>query len=220
MVTRDPKAKENTHPRGCAVNRRFRKSLKRQEGKRRLGAPGVVMPHTINVGARSLFVTATAWVFIVLGLMATAWSLVQNAQVASLMPGLAAGAQRQPLLTGWLLAYLPWVAAAGLVLSLATLASAIGLLMRLNWARCVFIGVLSVAIAANLAGLWLQHEVVQSVVASTLTRATIPQQVLDVFGGFVTAARVMAVLVTLGGCAGLAWIIRSLMSPGVRQEFA
>jgi hypothetical protein len=84
----------------------------------------------------------------------------------------------------------------------------------------VFIGVLATAIVVNLAGLWLQHEVVQSVVSTTLTRATLPAQVLDVFGGFVTAARVMAVLVTLGACMVLAWIIRSLMSPVIRQEFA
>jgi hypothetical protein len=41
-----------------------------------------------------------------------------------------------------------------------------------------------------------------------------------VFGGFVTAARVMAVVVTLGACALLGWIIRRLMSPSIRQEFA
>ena len=60
----------------------------------------------------------------------------------------------------------------------------------------------------------------QSVVTHTLHSTTLPAQALGVFGGFVTAARVMAVVVTLGGCALLGWIIRKLMSPGVRQEFA
>lgn len=180
------------------------------------------MPYTINVGARSLFVTATAWVFIFLGLFASASTLIQNAHVASLMPGLQAVGETRPLpfMSGLLMAYLPGVLIASLALSLATLASAIGLLLRLDWARRVFIGVLVTAIVVNLAGLWLQHEVVQSVVASTLTRATLPAQVADVFGSFVTAARVMAALVTLGACLVLAWIIRSLMSPVIRQEFA
>jgi hypothetical protein len=180
------------------------------------------MPHTINVGGRSLFVTATAWVFIILGVLASASALVQNAAVSSVMPQLqvAGHAQPLPLLTGFLLGYLPWVVGAGLVMSLATLASAIGLLLRLDWARRVFIGVLAVAIIANLAGLWLQQELVQSVVSNTLTSAPIPPQALGVFGGFVTAARVMATLVTLGACALLAWIIRALMSSRVRQEFA
>jgi hypothetical protein len=178
------------------------------------------MPQTFNVGARSLFVTATAWVFIVLAALASMSALVQNAAVASLMPGLQVATARLPLLTGLLIGYLPWVVGVGLVMSLATLASAIGLLMRLDWARRSFIGLLVVAIFANLLGLWLQQEVVQSVVSNTLSNVAIPQQAMGVFGGFVTAARVMAVLMTLFGCALLGWIIRRLMSATVRQEFA
>ena len=180
------------------------------------------MPQTYTVGARSLFVTTTAWVFIVLALLTSASALMQNAAVASLMPGLPLASDRTPLplLTGLLLGYLPWVVGTGLVMALATLASAIGLLLRLDWARRSFIALLVVAIAANLLGLWLQQEVLQSVVSNTLGSVAIPQQALGVFGGFVTAARVMAVLMTLVGCALLGWIIRRLMSPGVRQEFA
>ena len=178
------------------------------------------MPQTYNVGARSLFVTATAWVFIVLAALTSMSALVQNAAVASLMPGMQVATERLPLLTGLLIGYLPWVVGTGLVMSLATLASAIGLLMRLDWARRSFIALLVVAIFANLLGLWLQQEVVQSVVNSTLSTVAIPQQALGVFGGFVTAARVMAVLMTLVGCAFLGWIIRRLMSATVRQEFA
>jgi len=179
------------------------------------------MPQTYNVGARSLFVTATAWVFILLGALASVSALLQNAAVASLMPGLMGGERGAlPLLTGLLIGYLPWVVGTGLVMSLATLASAIGLLMRLDWARRTFIGLLVFAIVANLMGLWLQQEVVQSLVSNTLRGASIPAQALGVFGGFVTAARVMAVLMTLVGCSLLGWIIRRLMSAGVRQEFA
>lgn len=178
------------------------------------------MPQTYNVGARSLFVTATAWVFIVLAALTSISALVQNAAVASLMPGLQVATARLPLLTGLLIGYLPWVVGIGLVMSLATLASAIGLLMRLDWARRSFIVLLVVAIFANLLGLWLQQEVVQSVVSNTLNSVAIPQQAMGVFGGFVTAARVMAVLMTLVGCALLGWIIRRLMSATVRQEFA
>ena len=180
------------------------------------------MPQTYTVGSRSLFVTATAWVFIILAGLTSVSALVQNAAVASLMPGLQLATERNPLplLTGMLVGYLPWVVGTGLVISLATLASAIGLLLRLDWARRSFIGLLGVAIVANLLGLWLQQEVVQSVVSNTLNSVTIPAQALGVFGGFVTAARVMAVLMTLVGCALLGWIIRRLMSAVIRQEFA
>ena len=180
------------------------------------------MPQTFNVGSRSLFVTTTAWIFIVLAALASASALVQNAAVTSLLPGLQAGDNPHslPLLTGWLVGYLPWVVGTGLVVSFATLASAIGLLLRLDWARRVFIGMLLLAIVANLVGMWLQQEVVQEVVSSALGGAPIPAQVLGVFGGFVTAARVMAIVMTLVACTMLAWIIRRLMSASVRQEFA
>ena len=180
------------------------------------------MPQTFNVGARSLFVTITAWVAIVLGAMTSASALVQNAHVASLVPASLGSANLPalPLLTGLLLGYLPWVVGAGLVISLAMLASAIGLLLRLDWARRAFIGLLCVAIVANLMGLWLQQEVVQSVVANTLSGAPLPPQAAGVFGGFVTAARVMAIVMTLGTCTIFGWIIRRLMSASVRQEFA
>jgi hypothetical protein len=177
------------------------------------------MPQTFTVGARSLFVTITAWLFIVVALFATVSAVVQNAATGSLMAGLPSP-QGLPLVTRLLVGYLPWVMGAGIVLSLATLGAAIGLLLRLDWARRIFIGLLVVAIVANLAGLWLQHEVVQSLVASTLSRSPLPPQAVDVFGGFVTASRVMAAVVTLGACALLGWIIRRLMSPSIRQEFA
>jgi hypothetical protein len=161
-------------------------------------------------------------VFIILAGLASVTALVQNATVASLMPGLQLATEHRalPLLTGLLIGYLPWVVGTGLVLSLATLASAIGLLLRLDWARRTFIGLLAVAIIANLMGLWLQQELVQSVVDQTLSGVAIPQKAMSVFGGFVAAARVMAVLMTLVGCGLLGWIIRRLMSAGVRQEFA
>ena len=51
---------------------------------------------------------------------------------------------------------------------------------------------LVLAIASNVAGLWLQQEMLQSLVSNTLSRSPLPPLAADVFGGFVTAARVMA----------------------------
>jgi len=180
------------------------------------------MPQTLNVGSRSLFVTLTGWMFIALGALASLSGLLQNATVASWLPGLQGlgAAQPLPLLTGLLIGYLPWVVGAGLVLSLATMASSAGLLLRLDWARHCFIALLGLAIAANLISLWLQHEVVQSVVEATLARAPLPAVVAHVFGSFATVSQVMAAVVTLTACSVLCWIMRRLMSPGVRQEFA
>jgi hypothetical protein len=164
------------------------------------------MPQTFNVGSRSLFVTLTAWVFFALGAMASVSALLQNATLASWLPGLQGlgVAQPLPLLTGLLIGYLPWVVGAGLAVSLTTMVSALGLVMRLEWARRCFIVLLGLAIAANLLSLWLQHEVVQSVVEATLSRSPLPPAAATVFGGFVTASQVMAGVVSLAACALLA----------------
>ena len=180
------------------------------------------MTQTFYVGARSRFVAVTAWVFIVLGLLASVSALVQNALAPSL-PGqiaLAGTPLPQPLLTGWLLAYLPWVVGAGLVVSVATLAPAIGLLMRLEWARRSFIGMLVVAIVVILFGLWLQQELMFSRLDVTLHQAILPPLVAGVFGGFVVATRSMAMLFTLTCCALLGWIAWHLALPPIRQEFS
>jgi hypothetical protein len=160
-------------------------------------------------------------VFIVLAALASVTALLQNAAVASLLPAWVSAGQSRALpgFVQWLIGYLPWFVGAGVVVSFATLGSAIGLLLRLDWARRTFIGLLVLAIVANLLGLWLQQEVMQSVVHDTLARTPVPAHLLGVFGGFVTAARVMAVLLTLAACALLAWIIRRLMAEAVRQEF-
>lgn len=177
------------------------------------------MPQTFNVGSRSLFVTFTAWAFILMALLSVATALVQHASMVAQLPGWSVVGP-VPLLAGLLAAYLPWLVGAGLLLSLATLAAAIGLLVRLEWARQLFIALLVLAMVANLVGIWLQQELLQALVDTTLKSSPLPQAAAGVFGGFVTATRAMAVAVSLGGVVLLGWTIRRLMSPAVRQEFA
>ena len=169
------------------------------------------MPQTFNVGARSLFVTATAWLFILLGALASVLALVQGASVTSLL---------QSVQWPWLAKVLPWAMHGGVALSASLLACAIGLLLRVERARRLFIGLMVLAFAVNLVGLGLQQALFQALVDTTLTHASLPPQAADVVGGFVTATRTLAVAMTLGVCGALLWVIRRLMSPAVRQEFA
>lgn len=180
------------------------------------------MPQTFNVGSRSLFVSITAWVFIVLGIAASALAVIEGAATASLLPGFEVGFGTRPLqgLAGLLAAHMPWVAGITLALSVATLAAAIGLLLRLEWARRAFIAVVGLAIVANLAGLWLQQELLQGLIDHTLSRSPLPREAAGVFGGFATAARAAAVTLSVGTCLLLGWIIRRLNTQQVRQEFA
>ena len=180
------------------------------------------MPQTFNVGSRSLFVSVTAWVFILFGLTASVLSVVQGASIASLLPGFNMNVYVKPLqgLTKMLAGHLAWVAAVALALSLGTLVAAAGLLLRLEWARRAFIGAVALAIVANLAGVWLQQELLQALIDHTLSRAPLPREAAGVFGGFAAVARVAAVTLSIGTCLTLAWIIARLNTQTVRQEFA
>lgn len=181
------------------------------------------MPQTYYVGSRTPFVTLVAWGFIVVAALASASALVQSAQVDSVLPQWRAGAAMasvMPAATAFLLKYLPWLMGAGFVVSLGLLACAVGLLMRMEWARRTAIVLLGLAIAANLGGLWVQHQVVQALVSATLSGQVLPAPAAGLFGGFATATQVMSTLFTLACCLGIGWLIRRLMSDVVRQEFA
>jgi len=179
------------------------------------------MPTTYYLGYRSLFVTLTAWAAIMLAALACAFGVIQQASLASWVPGLDAAVQAEPMSrgSGVLLSYLPWVTGASMLVSVALLVAAVGLLMRLEWARRAFIGVAGAAIAANLASLWLQHEFVRSLVGATLRESPLSLHAWAGFGGSATAATVLSGIVTIVACGLLAWVIRRLMSPKVRQEF-
>jgi hypothetical protein len=177
------------------------------------------MPQTYNVGSRSRFVNFIAWMFILLAAFACEWAVIQNATQSS-WAALAGDQSSLPWLTGLLMRHATWVFSAAIALSLATLVCAFGLLRRIEWARRVFIGLLMVAIGVDLAGLWLQQEFMHLLVDSALRQTTLTQPAADLFGGVVTTARVLAGFVTLVASVALVGIIRRLMSPSVRQEFA
>lgn len=178
------------------------------------------MPQTFNVGARSRFVTATAWAAIVLALLACSAALVRWAAAASLPLPLLPGAGVPTPLAGWLLAYLPGVLAAGLAVCAATLGAAVGLLLRREWARRVFIALLLAAMAVNLGGLWLQQELMAALVQTRLQHSPLPAPVAGLFDGFVMATRSAAGLLTLAASALLGWAAWRLTRAPVRQEFA
>ena len=176
------------------------------------------MPQTYNVGSRSRFVNFIAWMFILLAAFACEWAVIQNATQS--WTALAVDPASLPWLTGLLVRHATWVFSAAVALSLATMVCAFGLLRRIEWARRVFIGLLMVAIGVDLAGLWLQQEFMHLLVDSALRQASFSQGTAEVVDGVVTTARVLAGLVTLVFSLALAGIIRRLMSPAVRQEFA
>lgn len=178
------------------------------------GRPETTMPTVYYLGYRSLFVTLTAWAAIVLAALSCTFGVIQQAALASWAPGLEAAVQAQPVPAagGLLLESLPWVVGVGLMASVALLVAAVGLLMRLEWARRAFILLLGVAIGAQLASLWLQHRFMQSLVGAAVPAGALP-------GGAVTAAALLTGALALLACGLLGWVIARLMSAKVRREF-
>lgn len=184
--------------------------------------PPAGLAQTYRVGAPSVFVTGTAWFFIVLAALVSVAALLHSAETASLLPGLqlAGDAPLSPQVVAALRGQLPWVLGGALVLSLATLASAIGLLLRLEGARRVFVGLLVLAIVFHLGGLALQQVLVHAVVVRGWVEALLPAALVQAVGGPAMAARCLGALLSLGACVALVGVIRGLSSRAVRQEFA
>jgi hypothetical protein len=124
-----------------------------------LPSPGQSSPSTAKQG----FVNTLAWIFIVLAGFATFIPLLQNIMIATLFPMdkiheavNSADAQKQlPSMFRFMFDHFQLYFATFLVLSAVTLASAVGLLKQKNWARLVFIILLTLGIAWNVAGVFL-----------------------------------------------------------------
>lgn len=170
---------------------------------------------------RSLFVNALAWIFIVLGGFTTAISILQVVMVRMMLRKeevsraleQAEQAKRMPAPLGFLFAHIDLYFAAVFVVSLVTLVSAVALLRRKNWARIVFIVLMSLGIAWNLAGLGFQLTVFDGMphLASDGFAKDFERMILVLKIASVTMVVVFSVL--------FGWVIKRLVSPEVKEEF-
>jgi hypothetical protein len=173
---------------------------------------------------RSAFVTAVAWIFIALGGFTTFISIVQNILINTVFPLDRIGAARHsaPDLPPWFdfafdhirtLFFIP------LIVCSTTLVAAIGLLQRRNWARRLFVGLLAIAVAWNLAGLVLQQLILSSMMTFP-QRAAPPPELEATMHGMMIGMRVFSALVAIAFSVLYAWMIRRLTSPAIVAEFA
>ena len=114
----------------------------------------------MEAASRSGFVTALAWLFIVLGGFATLMGLLQNLMINLLLPIAVReeGAKDPPWAAAFMFDYIHLIFLGFLAVSALTLAAAIGLLLRRNWARLVFIGLMGFGILWNLASAEIRRE--------------------------------------------------------------
>lgn len=175
-----------------------------------------------SIAQKSTFVTVVAWVFIVLSGFGTLISLLQNLMIQTVFtsPEVVQAAQGPappgaPPFAVFMLRHMVAVFVFFLLVQVLTLASSVGLLMRRNWARRLFIGVMAFGIVWNLGGLVLQFAMFSSMREQF---AAIPDAP-DMRAFFIGIA-IVCVVFALGFSALFGWIAKRLMSPQVVAEFA
>jgi ABC-type antimicrobial peptide transport system permease subunit len=169
--------------------------------------------------ARSEFVTILAWAFIVLSGFGVAMLLLQSV-IASQLPfddirelfGTDPDAP-SPMMQAMILR-MPWLFLAPLVPALVALAASIGLLLRRNWARLLFIVLMALGIIWNLGG-----AVFGAFMFAVMLPMTGAPDMPAGSGMVMTAMTAVSVAVALALCLLFGWLIKRLISPEIRREF-
>jgi hypothetical protein len=169
---------------------------------------------------RSAFVTVVAWIFIVLSGLGTLISILQNIMINTMFNSPEMGQAMQtslpyaPPMVAYMASHVRLIFLAFLLVSTATLASAIGLLKRQNWARLVFIGLMVLGIVWNLGGLAIQMTMFSSVRDQFVQAPQAPDM-----GAFFIAAAIVSVLLAVGFSVLFGWIVKCLNSREIAAEF-
>lgn len=189
-----------------------------------------VMAHSERQGStvieaqhRSTFVTVVAWIFIVLSGFSTLISILQNIMLFTVFldPDVSQAMQAppppdMPPAMAFMTAHFYVFFVAFLIISVLTLASAIGLLKRWNWARLCFVGIMILGILWNLGGLALQFSMYSTMHREFSSAATHGGPDMQPF--FISIV-VLSVLFAVGFSVLFGWIAKRLLSSAVAAEF-
>jgi hypothetical protein len=169
------------------------------------------------------FITVIAWLFIILAGFATCVFLLQSVMIDSMLrpPDTQAaisdaGGGDLPAFPAFVIRHMRFGMLAFLALCASTLLAAIGLLKRNNWARIVFIGLMGLGIVWNVGGVVIQYGVI-----SALFRVH-ANEFNSVHSQWETITTIMAIfssVIALGFACLFGWVIKRLVSPGIRGEF-
>lgn len=174
---------------------------------------------------RSTFVTALAWVFIVLAGFATAISVLQNLMVTVMFPAAeiaSATAQAQsdpnaPQFAKFMFQNVRLFFFVFLVVCVTALTAAIGLLKRKNWARLLFIALMFAGI------IWWFGGVLMSIALFSSMASIDPNMPQEASEQFALMSKVMigfTVVLAIGFSVLFGWIIKRLRSKEIRLEFS
>lgn len=170
---------------------------------------------------RSTFVTVVAWIFIILAGFGTLMSIMQNimfSQMFSMQEMQEAMAHHDqmaemPFWASFMFRHFQLYLFMTLLFVLSLLVSSVGLLKRKDWARKIFIVLISIAILVLIAGAGLQ------IAMDPASQGMPAEQIPPEFTRMMTMMKVFMVVFTAGFTILFGWIIKKLTSAGIKQEF-
>lgn len=180
---------------------------------------------------RSTFVTVLAWIFIGLTGFASLIGVLQNLmlqvvfipimqqQHLHMSQGMPPG---MPVQVGWMFDHIIWFFRFFLLMSLSVLTASIGLLLRKEWARKLFIGLMGFGMIYQIAGLvfqWWYFNVVFNHFPIPPNPKPDAEQMMQFMQSFMIVIRAISALMAIGMTFLLGWIIKKLISVSIRQEF-
>jgi len=171
---------------------------------------------------RSTLVTVVAWVFIVLSGFAAFVCVVQSIMIATLFPhGVTQQIGSQPgthvhEFARLIFDHIQLIFVLLLLVYATTFTAAVGLLKRHNWARIVFIGLMGLGVAWNVASIILMYYFLPSTSEMVTTSSlALP----DHFNVMRNVVFVFGLTMSIGFIVLFGWIARRLVSEEVRSEF-
>jgi hypothetical protein len=184
-------------------------------------------------GNRSNFVTVVAWVFIVFSGFGTLISLLQNLMIAQMHSDERFGplmrdssfAQSMPSIQRFMFTHLQAVVFVGLLMAIITLIASIGLLKRRNWARIVFVGLLSLSVVYLIFALVAQQRMFASMNTmfpgdSSAHGPAMANDPAERMRRMFAVFRVIMYTLEIGMAVVFAWIVAKLVSRPIREEFS
>jgi hypothetical protein len=171
---------------------------------------------------RSTFVNVLAWIFIVISGFTTFISILQNIMIRMMFHKeqisqsikQAENTQHVPAFANFMFNYADLFFLLFLIVSVTSFVSAIALLKRKNWARVVFIILMSLGIAWNIIGMVLQFTMFNTL-PEMAGRGAPPE-----FAKMMIIMKIAGVIMAIGISALFGWIIKKLTSQQIKAEFA
>jgi hypothetical protein len=172
---------------------------------------------------KSNFVNVLAWIFIIFGGFATFISILQNIMLHTIMPKkemsqvIQQSSQDEniPAFAEFMFNHFDLFFLLFLVVSATSLISAIALLKRKNWARIIFIVLMSAGIAWNVFGLVFNFTMFNSMPEMAGGQATPPE-----FQQMMQIMKFATVVMAVGISALFGFVIKKLCSRAIKEEFA